>query len=140
MAMKKDKHILIIDDEYFIRIAYQMILTDAGYNSTIVEDGEEAFEKILEFESKNIDIDLILTDINMPKINGFEFIKKLKEFNSKIPVILMSSYRYDEIEVLLGSKFSSKNNINNYAFIEKPSTSESLICCIDKQLNHLSLN
>lgn len=132
--MKKDKHILIIDDEYFIRIAYQMILNDEGYKISLASDGEEAIEKIIECEEKQIKIDLIISDINMPKINGFEFINKFNEFNSKIPVILMSSYKNEEIEVLLGSKFSSSHTIDKYEFIEKPSTSDLLISAIDKQI------
>ena len=85
--------ILVVDDSNSVRYAMQKSLTEAGMIVTLAGDGEEGLAKAM-----NSDFDLIITDIDMPKMDGFELCTKLKgEFKtSHIPIIVLSSRDSDE--------------------------------------------
>jgi CheY-like chemotaxis protein len=86
------KKVLVIDDEQNIRFLYKEELEDCGYQVTVAATAEEAMEKIQQDKP-----DLITLDIKMPGMDGIEFMKKLKEEKSDIPVILCSAYgRYKQ--------------------------------------------
>ncbi|AEV32918.1 response regulator with CheY-like receiver domain and winged-helix DNA-binding domain [Owenweeksia hongkongensis DSM 17368] len=78
--------ILIVDDEPLIRDALAFKLTKEGYMVDTAEDGEKAIEKIDE-----IQYDIIISDVMMPFISGFELLKILKERGSHAPVLLLTS-------------------------------------------------
>lgn len=85
--------ILIVDDSKSVRYALLKSLTEAGFAVTEAADGAEG----LEYALAN-DFDLIITDVDMPKMNGFELCSKLKA-NPKtmhIPIIVLSSNEDDE--------------------------------------------
>jgi len=85
--------VLAVDDDPFIRKMLQKVLTEAEYDVVLATDGEEALEKAYR-ESP----DLIISDVVMPKLDGFSLVKKLKGHlqTSIIPVILLTSK--DEVE------------------------------------------
>ncbi|GJL77991.1 MAG: two-component system response regulator [Nitrospinaceae bacterium] len=86
------KKILVVDDEQNIRFLYKEELEDIGYQVTVAATAEEALEKI-----KLDKPDIITLDIKMPGMDGIEFMRKLKEEKSPIPVILCSAYgRYKQ--------------------------------------------
>jgi CheY-like chemotaxis protein len=88
-AMKK---ILVVDDEQNIRFLYKEELEDLGYQVTVASTAEDAMTKILADKP-----DIITLDIKMPGMDGIEFMRKLKEEKSDIPVILCSAYgRYKQ--------------------------------------------
>lgn len=80
--------ILIIDDDVFFRNFYVTKLSEAGYQVTAAVDGEEGLQKIQQ-EQPN----LILLDLIMPKIDGFEVLKKISENKNykTAPVIIFST-------------------------------------------------
>ena len=82
------KKILIIEDEEILLDLLQKKLTQEGYEVTIAKDGVEGIEKIKEQIP-----DLILLDIIMPKMGGFEVMKELQENDEfpKIPIIIISN-------------------------------------------------
>lgn len=82
------KSIVLADDEQFIAIAYKDGLERAGYHITVAHDGAEALEAV-----KNVKPDLVLLDLIMPKLNGFEVLKAIKADDSikHIPVIILSN-------------------------------------------------
>jgi DNA-binding response OmpR family regulator len=92
------KKIVLADDEQFISIAYKDGLTRAGFEVTVAHDGAQALELI-----KQVMPDLVLLDLIMPKVNGFEVLKTLKADPAmqRIPVIVLSnlSQQTDETEV-----------------------------------------
>jgi DNA-binding response OmpR family regulator len=92
------KKILIADDEKFINRAYSDTLQRAGYEVIVALNGEEALEKITKEKP-----DLILLDLIMPKMNGFEVLKKVKSHLKlkDIPVLVLSnlSQETDEAEL-----------------------------------------
>ena len=82
------KRILVVDDSVTTRIMIKNILLNIGYMVDAVLDAEEALVKL-----KLNHYDLIITDLTMPKIDGYEFIELLKndEMYMDIPIIVMSS-------------------------------------------------
>ncbi len=82
------KKILIIEDDNFLQGLEAGKLKKSGYDVTTAKDGEEGMQKIYEPS-----IDLILLDIILPKFDGFEILKKVKETETlrKIPVIVFSN-------------------------------------------------
>ena len=84
-------HIMVVEDEELIRDMIQQNIEWAGYECTIAESGMEAL-KILGGDSKKVDI--IITDIRMPGLNGIELTKKIKE-NHDSDVIVMTGFAED---------------------------------------------
>ncbi len=84
-------HIMVVEDEELIRDMIQQNIEWAGYECTIAESGIEALE-ILDGDSNKVDI--IITDIRMPGLNGIELTKKVKE-NYDSDVIVMTGFADD---------------------------------------------
>ena len=84
--MSDKAKILIVDDEPLIRDALAFKLTKDGYDVDTAEDGEKAIQKI---ESEEYHI--IISDIMMPFISGFELVKILKERGTDAPVLMLTS-------------------------------------------------
>ena len=82
------KKILLIDDEESIHLLYREEFEEEGYEVHSALSGEEALEKVA-----LINPDLVILDINMPGMNGIDVLRRLKEMNSKMPVILSSAYQ-----------------------------------------------
>ncbi len=86
-------HILVVDDSKSIRFALQNQLEEAGFRVTTAVDGQEGLGKALEGR-----FDLVITDLDMPNMDGFELCTRLKtEFKtSQIPIIILSARDSDE--------------------------------------------
>lgn len=87
--------ILIVDDEELIRNVVKEYSQLENYEVLEAEDGVEAIEVV-----KNNDIDLIIMDIMMPKLDGFSAYKQIKEIKN-IPIIMLSA-RSEEYDKLMG--------------------------------------
>ncbi|WP_304545652.1 response regulator transcription factor [Sulfurimonas microaerophilic] len=79
-------NILLLEDEYSLRISIEEFLRDIGYEVDGFTDGSDAYYAVYD---KSYDI--LLLDVNVPSINGFELLKKLKEENINIPAIFLTS-------------------------------------------------
>ncbi len=79
--------ILIVDDEKNILDLYDQELQDEGYSTFLAQNGKECLEII-----KNEELDLIVLDIRMPRMDGLEAIGNIIDINNKIPVIINSAY------------------------------------------------
>ena len=102
--------ILIVDDEPDMRNLYSEILEDIGYNTHTCNDGQEAIEYYPEHAKE---IDLIILDIVMPRLNGFDCFVRLMEINPSVKVVISSGYDFnDESNKLL--------KMGALAFIKKP--------------------
>ncbi len=89
-------HILVVDDEKLIRDVIREYLVNEGYNVLEASNGKEAVEKAHAYKN----IDLIIMDIMMPKLDGFSAVKEIKSFSS-VPVIMLSA-RAEEYDKLSG--------------------------------------
>ncbi|OGC22347.1 hypothetical protein A2291_04985 [candidate division WOR-1 bacterium RIFOXYB2_FULL_42_35] len=95
------KHILIIDDQESMLQILSQTLKDQGYEVTTANNGEEGLSKI---KADPQAFNLILSDVNMPSLNGFELLKQVKESQPRIPVIFCTSMNEDVV-VTLGKEF-----------------------------------
>ncbi|MBU0503717.1 MAG: response regulator [Candidatus Omnitrophota bacterium] len=77
--------LLIVDDEVDIRESLSRILERYGYSVLTAQDGEEGLNIINEH-----DIDIVLCDIGMPKMDGIEFLKNIRKFTLKAEVIIIT--------------------------------------------------
>jgi DNA-binding response OmpR family regulator len=84
-------HILVIDDDKNTRRLFQAVLEDAGYQVYTAENGAAALE-VMDREH----IDLVIVDIMMPKMDGYEFTKVLRETNDSLPVLMVSAKQLPE--------------------------------------------
>jgi len=89
--MEKQK-ILIIEDDKFLTKIYQTKLTNEGFEVDLAIDGKKAMEKALSFKPE-----LILLDIILPNMSGFEILKELKtkDDTKNIPVVILSNLGQD---------------------------------------------
>lgn len=91
--------ILLVDDEEIIRISGKYLLKKMGYDVLVAEDGREAIEIL---ESSHIKIDLILMDLIMPNMNGYEAFIKMKEIDKDCKIIITSgSIKNENIDNLM---------------------------------------
>ena len=120
------KKILIVEDNELNMKLFFDILTYQKYSPIKALDGEEAYDKI-----KSELFDLIILDIQLPKMTGFELLEKLKEENIAIPpVVIASACAMDE-----DKKKAQSYGINDY--ITKPIDINSFIKTIKQKLGEL---
>ena len=81
------KTILLIDDDRGIQLLFSEELKDDGYTVVSAFDGEEGLRLFQENPP-----DLVILDIQMPRVNGIEVLRQMKSMNASIPVILSSAY------------------------------------------------
>ena len=90
------KNVLIIDDEKLVTKSLQKLLAKQDYNAVIATSGQEAIEKV-----KEMDFDLIVSDIRMPEMDGIETIEKLRQLQKELgkkpaSEILITGYADEE--------------------------------------------
>ena len=113
------KNILVIDDSITTRTLEKNILSSAGFNVFTVINPIEALKKINETH-----FDIILTDIEMPEMSGFEFLSQMKanELYADIPIVVMSSLNEEtqkrKAHSLGAEKYVVKGEFNQKAFID----------------------
>lgn len=87
--MGENKQILIVDDEAFIRVLLKQTLEDLedmGVDLLVAADGEEGVEIALRRRP-----DLIFLDVMMPKMNGYEVCRRIKEADSRVYIMLLTA-------------------------------------------------
>ena len=114
-------HIIIADDNADMREFIGRLLKDAGYSVSLAVDGEDAWEMC----QKSLP-DLVISDVMMPRLNGFEFLKKIRsaEYTYSLPIILLSA-RAGEIDKAEGLTSGADD------YLSKPFHSGELIARVD---------
>jgi len=120
----KHKTILIVDDEEALRNLATEILADEGYRIVNAEGGIEALAVLEKY-----DVDLLLTDIVMPKMNGYQLVEKVSKLYPKIKIIFVSGFQNIEN--------NKKNNefVTLYPLIDKPYAPKYLVKQVNESLN-----
>lgn len=119
------KKILLVDDEETIREPLAEMLVRQGYEVFMAEDGKKGLE-----EARKKKPDLVLLDVNMPRMNGFEMLQELKQDKktAEIPVFMLTSRNSAE-DIAAGiTGFAEK-------YIPKPFDFNELLSEIQKTLN-----
>jgi len=106
MVTTKKKLLLVDDAELFLK-SFERLLVKEGYEITTASNGLEGIECI----RKN-DFDLVVTDIEMPKMDGFEMLRKIQKFKRELVVIVLTAFgslEKEEKAMFLGaSKYIEK--------------------------------
>ena len=119
--------ILIVDDEKDIRSSLSGVLEDEGYETITASNGEEALGMV-----QADGVDLILLDLMLPDISGLEVLRKVKETQPDVPVIMISGQ--GSIEIALES-----TKLGAYHFIEKARSPETMLLTMKRALEHQQL-
>ena len=82
-------HILVVDDDLNTRRLFQAVLEGENYTVTTASDGEEALE-VMDREH----IDLVVLDVMMPKLDGYEFTRQLRDVNNHLPILMVSAKQH----------------------------------------------
>ena len=122
------KKILIVDDEENIVISLEFLIEQAGYELRIAKNGEEALAQVASFAP-----DLILLDVMMPKINGFEVCRRVRELpGGQHLKIIMLTAKGREVEITKGLALGAD------AYITKPFSTKELMAQVQQMLNDQS--
>ena len=119
------KKVLIVDDEENIVISMEFLLKQAGYDLAIARDGQEAIEQVISF-----DPDLILLDVMMPKINGYEVCRRIRQNPDWQAIkIIMLTAKGREVEVTKGLALGANS------YVIKPFSTKELMSEVKRFLN-----
>jgi len=94
MLFHGDETIFLVEDEKAVRLTITMYLTELGYNVLSAEDPSKALRIAEEHDEK---IDVVITDVIMPKMNGRELVEKLSSLYSDFKTLYISGYPVDVI-------------------------------------------
>lgn len=93
------RNILIVDDSVTLRAAVSATLTEAGFTVHEATNGREGLDFLEQSERDGLNIELIISDVNMPIMGGFEFVTRVKQTEHKfIPVIMLTTEREETMK------------------------------------------
>ncbi len=98
------KRVLVVDDEKLIVKGIRFSLEQDGMDVECAYDGEEALEM-----AHNTEYDIILLDIMLPKLNGFEVCQQIREF-SNVPIVMLTA-KGDDMDKILGLEYGADDYI-----------------------------
>lgn len=104
IGMEMAKKILVVDDEKLIVKGIRFSLEQDGMEVDCAYDGEEALQKI-----KNKEYDMILLDVMLPKINGFEVCQQVRDF-STVPIVMLTA-KGEDMDKILGLEYGADDYI-----------------------------
>lgn len=125
--MKTNYKILVVDDDEGTRKVLREILSEIGYTVDVAKDGIEAITK-----AKCENFDAALVDIQMPKMNGIDLLKAIKNDNPTVPVVMLTGFPSLDIAIEAMKKGASD-------FITKPFKIDQLEIIVNKMIRERNL-
>jgi DNA-binding NtrC family response regulator len=120
--------ILVVDDKSSMRKVLRQTLEDGGRHTLLeAEDGEQALETI-----KNKHVDVVLSDIKMPRVDGITLLRMIKEIDQEIVVLIMTAYGTIETAV-------EAMKLGAYDYITKPFSTEQVRLTVEKAIERQKL-
>ena len=116
------KKILVVEDEKPISDILKFNLNKSGYDVLCAYDGEEGLTKALEEN-----VDLILLDVMLPKLEGFEVLKMVREKKKNVPILMLTA-REEEVDKILGLEWGADD------YITKPFSMRELLARVKANL------
>ncbi len=113
--------VLVVDDESRMRKLVHDFLAKQGYTVLEAEDGEQAIDVF--FDEKNKDISLVILDVMMPKLDGWQVVKEIRQY-SRVPIIMLTA-KSEERDELLGFELG----VDEY--ISKPFSPKILVARVE---------
>ena len=124
------KRILVVDDEKSIVDILRLNLQKEGYTVSEAYDGAEAVEKALAENSEDRP-DLILLDVMLPEMNGFDVCKKIRE-SSTVPIVMITA-REDEVDKVLGLEIGADD------YVTKPFSMRELLARVKANMRRVEI-
>jgi two-component system, OmpR family, alkaline phosphatase synthesis response regulator PhoP len=104
MQEPQSKRVLVVEDDPSIAMGLEMNLSAEGYRVEVAADGEEGLQRA------RVGADLIVLDVMLPKLNGFEVVKALRQEGNSVPVIMLSA-RGAEMDKVMGLELGAEDYI-----------------------------
>lgn len=121
------KNILIVEDEKPIAEIVKFNLEKEGYKTSIAYDGEEGLHKAI-----TLNPDLILLDVMLPKLDGFQVCRKIRE-TSAVPILMLTA-KEEEVDKVLGLEMGADD------YITKPFGMRELLARVKANLRRMDVN
>lgn len=118
--------ILVVDDERIVRVTISDDLRDAGYNVREFSSATSALQHLRDVDSA---VDIIITDLKMPEMDGLEFLAKIKQINPDIYVLLMTAHGSIQTAV-------EAMKLGAYDYLSKPFNIDELLLIINRISEH----
>lgn len=115
-----NRYIMIIDDSPTIRTSVELALKGHGFHVKQAENGQDALSKIEEIKDEGDEVALCISDVNMPVMDGLEFIVEFRKTDKFTPVVVLTTER--EREIILRGRNSGASG-----WIIKPFEADDLI-------------
>ncbi len=119
--------ILVVDDEPNYLVVLSELLKDEGFEVFTAADGESGLQIV-----ENVDLDLVITDMQMPGINGLQLLERVKEQKEELPVIVITAFA--EVD-----KAVQAMQAGAFSYLAKPFSNDELIVTLKKAAHHYSL-
>jgi DNA-binding NtrC family response regulator len=117
--------VLIVDDDEGQRSALAAILSDGDFDTQMAADGQEALERLATFHA-----DVIVSDLVMPRMDGFELLRHLKERGDLTPAIALTGFGSME------RALSAVHDLKAFWFLEKPVEARAFKILLDRAIRH----
>ncbi len=117
--------ILIVDDEQSVTDFLELELGDLGYEIITENSGYEALSHVMQNE-----VDLVLTDIAMPDMDGYQLYSRIREYDENLPVVMMTGFGYDPGHVVVKCRNDGMQDI-----VFKPFDIEQLHGVLERNLD-----
>jgi two-component system response regulator HydG len=128
MTMKNEKaRVLVVDDEPSARSGLEKLLLQEGYAVDVAADGAEALAKFLESAA-----DVVVTDLKMPNMDGIELLKKLREQDQNVPVIVCTAF--GDVGTAVSAMRAGAED-----YITKPIDFDALLLAVERALERREL-
>src|SRR5215212_9364625 len=121
----RKKRLLLVDDEQDVAYTFRIALEDKGFVVDTFNDPQEALSNFADGL-----YDLLLIDIKMPKMNGFELYQKIEKIDNKAKVCFITAF-----EVYYRALLEEFPDLDQKCFIQKPISIDELVKRIQKELN-----
>jgi two-component system NtrC family response regulator len=119
--------ILIVDDEPNYLIVLSELLRDEGFEVFTAANGREGLQIV-----RDVDLDIVITDMQMPEMDGMQLLRHIKEINRELPVLMITAYA--EVE-----KAVAAMQAGAFSYLAKPFSNDELIVVIQKAAQHYAL-
>ena len=119
--------ILIVDDEPNYLVILSELLRDEGFEIFTASGGEKGLALV-----QDVDLDLVITDMQMPGMDGLQFLQAIKKINKDLPVVMITAFA--EVDKAVAAMQAGAFN-----YLAKPFSNDELIVTINKAVQHYSL-
>jgi two-component system, chemotaxis family, chemotaxis protein CheY len=123
------KYIMVADKSITIRAIAELVLKKFGYGILHADNGDTAFDKIIEVSNNGDIVLLCIADINLLLMNGSNFISEFKKKYSTIPVLMM-------VTDIIDTGIEKCRQMNASGYIIKPFRPEKLLDIVNNIVNH----